>query len=86
MNKKKKKKKKPQEEHDENKNSNLDQRTQEHKPKHKIFFPDSWLPSDHNHKSTGICHKTINYPPQIQNNKPIHYPHKPIGANYPTQI
>ena len=36
--------------------------------------------------STGICHKTINYPPQIQNNKPIHYLHNPIGANYPTQI
>ena len=33
-------KKKTQEEHDENKNSNPDQRTQEHKPKHKIFFPD----------------------------------------------
>ena len=61
-----------------------DQRTQEHKPKHIIFFPNPGLPSNHNHKSIGICHKTINYPPQIQNNKPIHYPHKPIGANYPT--
>ena len=45
-----------------------------------------WLPSNHNHKSPRISHNTINYPPHIQNNKPIHYPHKPIVANYPTQI
>ena len=44
------------------------------------------MPSNHNHKSTEIYHKAISYPPQIQNNKPIHYPHKPIEANYPTQI
>ena len=47
---------------------------------------DSWLPSNHNHKSTGIRHKTINYPPQIQNNKPIHYPHKQSKQTTPTQI
>ena len=34
-----KKKKKTREEHDENKNSSPDQRTQEHKLKHRIFFP-----------------------------------------------
>ena len=44
MKKKNKKKLKTREEHDEYKNSNLDQRTQEHKPKHRIFFPDPWLP------------------------------------------
>ena len=48
----------------------------DHKP-----MVDPWRPPNHNHKP--ISHKTINYPPQIQNNEPIHYPHKPIGANHP---